>query len=81
MYALREIKFKKKHKLGVGESNVYIWGMNVTSRGNSQMEGQWGRNMSGVFKEQKGCQPVEDRASKAKKRRKLNQKGNGGSDC
>lgn len=39
-YFRGEMKFKKEHKVGMGDSNVHTWGVNVTSRGNSQTKRQ-----------------------------------------
>lgn len=39
-FFMGEMKFKKEHKVDVGESNVHTWGVNLTSRGNSQTERQ-----------------------------------------
>ena len=54
-----KIKFKRELKV-VGGSKVHIWEVNSTSRGNSQMERQWGKSGPGVSKEQKACQCVEN---------------------
>ena len=37
---LRKTKFKQEYKVNVGDSNVHIWGLNVTSRGNKESGGK-----------------------------------------
>ena len=66
---LGKVKFKKQCKVNVGDGNVHIWGLNVTNRGNCQMESR-GKSVPGVVKQQKECQHVEDRMSKVERRRK-----------
>ena len=70
---LGKIKFKRELKVVRG-SKVHIWEVNSTSRGNSQMESQRGKSRLGVSKEQKGCQCVENRASKVERRMKQSER-------
>lgn len=64
-----KIKFIKEFKVVVEGSKVHIRGINITSRGNSHMEREGGKNVPRVFKEQKGCQFVGNRESKVEKRK------------
>lgn len=61
-----KIKFIKEFKVVVEGSKVHIWGINISSRGNSHMEREGGKNVPRVFKEQKGCQFLGNKSEQSR---------------